>query len=95
MRQLIERRMALRDAMLAQGLTPPAMGSSPGFTDLVWHKPVYAGDTVSFASTLVSKRPSASRPRWGLIFSRNMGTNQKGELVYSFVGSVFIERRPS
>jgi acyl dehydratase len=49
---------------------------------------------VSFASTLVSKRPSASRPRWGLIFSRNMGTNQKGELVYSFIGSVFIERRP-
>jgi acyl dehydratase len=95
MRQLIERRMALRDAMLAQGLTPPAMGSSPGFTDLVWHQPVYAGDTISFTSTLVSKRPSASRPRWGLIFSRNMGTNQKGELVYSFVGSVFIERRPS
>jgi acyl dehydratase len=95
MRKLIDRRIALRDAMLAQGLTPPAMGSSPGFTDLVWHRPVYAGDTISFASTLVSKRPSASRPRWGLIFSRNTGSNQKGELVYSFVGSVFIERRPS
>ncbi|MBV9520586.1 MAG: MaoC family dehydratase [Hyphomicrobiales bacterium] len=95
MRKLIDRRAALRDAMLAKGVTPPAMGSSPGFTDLVWHKPVYAGDTIDFASTLVSKRPSASRPRWGLIFSRNTGTNQKGELVYSFVGSVFIERRPS
>ncbi len=95
MRKLIDRRTALRDAMLARGLTPPDMGSSPGFTDLAWHKPVYAGDTISFASTLVSKRPSASRPRWGLIFSRNSGTNQKGELVYSFIGSVFIERRPS
>lgn len=95
MRKLIDRRAALRDAMLARGLAPPAMGSSPGFTDLAWHKPVYAGDTIRFASTLVSKRPSASRPRWGLIFSRNTGTNQKGELVYSFVGSVFIERRPS
>jgi acyl dehydratase len=94
MRKLIDRRTALRQAMIAKGLTPPAMGSSPGFKDLVWHRPVYAGDTISFASTLVSKRPSASRPRWGLIFSRNSGTNQKGELVYSFVGSVFMERRP-
>ncbi|MBV9566570.1 MAG: MaoC family dehydratase N-terminal domain-containing protein, partial [Hyphomicrobiales bacterium] len=30
MRKLIDRRTALRDAMLAQGLPPPAMGSSPG-----------------------------------------------------------------
>ena len=95
MRKLIDRRTALREAMIVQGLAPPAMGSSPGFTDLVWHRPVYAGDTIDFSSTLVSKRPSASRPRWGLVFSRNTGTNQKGELVYSFVGSVFIERRPS
>ncbi|MBW0005506.1 MAG: MaoC family dehydratase [Hyphomicrobiales bacterium] len=95
MRKLIDRRLSLCDAMIARGLTPPAMGSSPGFTDLLWHKPVYAGDIIKFESTLVSKRPSASRPRWGLIFSRNTGTNQKGELVYSFLGSVFIERRPS
>jgi acyl dehydratase len=94
MRKLIDRRMTLRDAMIARGIKPPAMGSSPGFKDLVWHRPVYAGDTISFASTLVSKRPSASRPGWGLIFSRNTGTNQKGELVYSFVGAVFLERRP-
>jgi acyl dehydratase len=95
MRKLIDRRTALRDAMLARGLAPPSMGSSPGFTDLVWHKPVYAGDIISFATRPVSKRPSASRPRWGLVFSRNTGTNQKGELVYSFIGSVFIERRQS
>ncbi|MFI5012982.1 MAG: MaoC family dehydratase [Hyphomicrobiales bacterium] len=93
MRKLIDRRNLMRDAMLAKGLTPPAMGPSPGFKDLVWHKPVYVGDTITFASTLVSKRASLSRPGWGLIFSRNTGTNQKGELVYSFIGSVFIERR--
>ena len=69
------------------------MGSSPGFKELVWHKPVYAGDEVTFASTLVSKRASLSRPGWGLIFSRNTGVNQKGEPVFSVVGSVFMETR--
>jgi acyl dehydratase len=95
MRRLIDRRNVMRDAAIAKGLTPPAMGPSPGFKDLVWHKPVHVGDTISFATTLVSKRASVSRPGWGLIFSRNTGTNQKGELVYSFIGSVFIERRRS
>jgi acyl dehydratase len=93
MRKLIDRRSALRDALLAKGIRPPAMGSSPGFRELVWHKPVYVGDEVTFASTLVSKRASVTRPGWGLIFSRNTGTNQKGELVYSVIGSVFIETR--
>jgi len=91
MRKLIDRRNAAREALLARGLTPPTMGSSPGFRELVWHKPVYVDDTISFASTLVSKRASASRPGWGLIFARNTGTNQKGELVYSFIGSVFMD----
>jgi acyl dehydratase len=94
MRKLIDRRMSLRQKLEAQGQRPSAMGSSPGFRNLVWHKPVYAGDTISFATTLVSKRASVSRPGWGLIFSRNTGINQKGELVYEFTGSVFIERRP-
>jgi acyl dehydratase len=94
MRKLIDRRNLLGEAATAKGLTPPAMGSSPGFKDLVWHKPVYVGDTITYASTLASKRASASRPGWGLIFSRNTGMNQKGELVYSFIGSVFLQRRP-
>jgi acyl dehydratase len=93
MRKLIDRRQAIRERLKAQGEKLPGMGSSPGFKNLVWHKPVYAGDTVDFATTLVSKRESASRPGWGIIFSRNTGTNQKGELVYEFTGSVFIERR--
>jgi acyl dehydratase len=95
MRKLIDRRDAMREAVMAQGLKPPAMGSSPGFKDLVWHRPVYVNDEITFASTLVAKRASASRPGWGLIFSRNSGTNQRGELVYSFIGSAFMQRRPS
>jgi acyl dehydratase len=93
MRKLIDRRNLIRETLVAKGITPPGMGSSPGFKELVWHRPVYAGDEISFASTLVAKRASSSRPGWGLIFSRNTGVNQKGELVFSVVGSVFMETR--
>jgi acyl dehydratase len=93
MRLMVHHRATLAKASAAAGQPFARLGSSPGFTDLRWPRPVYAGDTVSFSSTLVDKRPSASRPGWGLAFSRNLGTNQHGEEVLSFVGCVFVERR--
>ena len=55
------------------------MGPSPGFRDLKWLKPVYAGDTCTYASEVVAARASNSRPGWGLLTVRNTGTNQHGE----------------
>ncbi|HMK79457.1 MAG TPA: MaoC family dehydratase [Xanthobacteraceae bacterium] len=78
----------------ARGEVPAELGPSPGFRELKWLKPVYVGDTISYAAEVAEKRPSNSRPRWGLIFSRNTGTNQNGELVLSFIGAAFIERKP-
>jgi acyl dehydratase len=69
------------------------LGPSPGFRELKWLLPVYAGDTVSYATEVVDKRPSNSRPEWGLIFIRNTGANQKAEPVISFVSTAFVERR--
>jgi acyl dehydratase len=69
------------------------MGPSPGFDDLKWLKPVYAGDTVTYESEITAKRASRSRPEWGLISFTNVGRNQHGETVISFTGHVFVERR--
>ena len=55
-------------------------------------KPVYPGDTITFASEIKDKRDT-SRPGYGLVVSYNTGTNQNGELVYSAQGAVFVERR--
>ncbi|MEO1199904.1 MAG: MaoC family dehydratase [Pseudomonadota bacterium] len=77
----------------ADGLPIAKLGPSPGFTDLVWKLPVYVGDTITYRSTLTSKRVSASRPAWGLLTNRNEGLNQDGQLVYGFTGNVFVERR--
>jgi acyl dehydratase len=69
------------------------IGPSPGFDELKWLKPVYVGDTISFATEVIATKPSRSRPEWGLVSIRNTGVNQRGELAISFVGHVFVERR--
>ncbi|MGJ4905255.1 MaoC family dehydratase [Bradyrhizobium sp. HKCCYLS2058] len=68
-------------------------GPSPGFRELRWHKPVLAGDTISFSSEIDSLRASASRPEWGILQARNTGINQRGELVFSVLASAFVPRR--
>ncbi|WP_438274075.1 MaoC family dehydratase [Nitrobacter sp.] len=80
-------------AAAARGEQPAMWGPSPGFRDLRWIKPVLAGDTVSYASEVQSLRASRSRPEWGVLQMRNTGTNQRGELVFSFLASVFVPRR--
>jgi acyl dehydratase len=75
--------------------TPPRLGPSPGFKNLRWSKPVFAGDRITYHSKLIDKRASASRPQWGLFFHRNTGFNQHGEEVFSFDGCAFIERKPN
>jgi len=68
-------------------------GPSPGLRDLRWIKPVYVGDTISYATEIVELR-EVSRPGWGLMVTKVSGTNQHGELVYSAQGAVFVARRP-
>jgi acyl dehydratase len=87
-------RRAEDEARRARGESLAELGPSPGFRDLKWLKPVHVGDTVAFASEVVETRPSKRRPKWGLVLSRNTGTNQKGDLVISFIGSALVERRP-
>jgi acyl dehydratase len=84
---------AARERLLAQGKPLPEVGPSPGFSDMRWLKPVCPGDRVTYVSAVTSKRELTSRPRWGLVFSRNEGRNQHGELVFSFDGKVMAARR--
>lgn len=93
MRHLVRLRSAASDEARAAGHELPRFGPSPGFTDLRWLRPVHAGDTIRFATTLVSKRPSGTRPGWGLTFSHNTGWNGEGEKVFEFSGGGFVGMR--
>ena len=81
------------EARRARGESVAELGPSPGFRDLRWLKPVYAGDTVSYATEVVETRALKSRPGWGLMTIRNTGINQHGEPVITFLSTAFVERR--
>ncbi len=78
---------------LARGDKIAVWWPSPGFRELRWIKPVLAGDTISFASEVESKRESEKRPEWGILQARNTGTNQRGELAFSVLATAFVPRR--
>lgn len=77
------------EAAAARGEPAIRFGPSPGFDDLRWLKPVYAGDTITFVDRVTAKRESRSRPGWGIVTMETTGTNQKGEAVFSVVGHIF------
>ena len=93
MRLIVDYHQRLATEMITRGERPAKIGPSPGFNNLKWLKPVYAGDTIAFASEVVETRPSASRPQWGVVRMQTIGTNQKGERVYEIENVAFIERR--
>jgi acyl dehydratase len=95
MGQMVASRTASAKAAIARGVRPARLGPSPGFRDLRWIKPVHAGDTIRYSSAIYEKRVSASRPEWGIVRHYNTGVNQRGETVFTFIGSVFWERRPA
>ena len=82
-----------RQEMEAAGRRIAKVGPSPGFDELKWLKPVYAGDTITFVNEVIGKRASRSMPGWGLVTFKMIGMNQSGEAAISFVGHVFVERR--
>jgi acyl dehydratase len=78
---------------IARGEKVAVWGPSPGFRDLRWLRPVLAGDTITYATEIASRRISEKRPEWGIVEARNTGTNQRGELVFSILATAFVPRR--
>lgn len=94
MRKIVDYNKAQYEAATARGEKPLPGGPSPGFKNLKWLKPVFAGDTITYSSEIVELRESATRPQWGIMFAKIIGMNQKGERVYEFDSSAFIPRKP-
>ena len=94
MRLWIDHQTREMEAALARGEEPPVAGPSPGFDDMRWTKPVLAGQTLSYRTTVVAARASATRPGWGIVTSRNEAFDEAGTRVFHFTGNVFMPRRP-
>ncbi len=54
-----------------------------GMTDVVFPKPVFAGDTIRSRTTVLEIRPSKSRANAGIVSFLHQGFNQRSEEVCS------------
>ncbi len=61
-----------------------AGGAFLGMEDVTFHRPVYPGDTLTAASTVVDKRESNSRPNDGIVTWYTEARNQRGEMVVDY-----------
>lgn len=93
LRHLVDHRRREAELIRFRGEQPARYGPSPGFENLRWLKPVFVGDTLTFTTRVREKVDSRSRPELGLVLFDNEGINQNGELVFSVVSKVFVERR--
>lgn len=93
MKLLVANGKKITAEMRARGEEVAVWGPSPGFTEMRWHRPVFPGDTLTYSGTIETARLTASRPGWGIVQSRNSSTNQRGELVMSFLATAFAPCR--
>ncbi len=78
------------DYFRERGGEHPRFGVSPGFDDLKWIKPVYAGDRIAYSGRIIAKRRSQSRPGMGVVTTEFSGANQNGEPVFEVTAHVMV-----
>jgi acyl dehydratase len=93
MRKVADHSRHEAEAMQSRGERIPQTGPSPGFRDLRWYKPVYVGDTVTYAFEVIEMRISQSKPSRGIITLLGSGQNQHGVRVMSLQSVTLVERR--
>jgi acyl dehydratase len=89
----IRARLAREAEAKARGEEIARWGPSPGFKDLKWPRPVFAGDTVTFRQTIAELANFRNRPERGLLVTLGEGFNQNGELVFQVTGQILVPRR--
>jgi acyl dehydratase len=88
----MKRNVAMQSTAVWDGPGPePEFGPSPGFQNLKWLKPVYAGETVRYTRTATGYRSLASRPGWVLLTIQADGTDSQGDKVISFDSAVLVK----
>lgn len=70
-----------------------AGGPFLGLDDCVFHGPVFAGDTITARSCVLSKRMSGSRPGVGIVTWRTEAFNQRDELVLACLRTNLVRTR--
>jgi acyl dehydratase len=83
---------AAREKLEQLGKPIPERGAGFGLQDIRWLAPVFAGDTLAFQTTLVTKRMLNSKPQWGLIELFNEGFRDDKSIV-RFSSKMLVAKR--
>ena len=68
----------------------PLFGPSPGFKNLKWPKPVFAGETVTFTRTSLGHQRNAGRPGWRILTLRADAFDSTRDKVLEFESAVLV-----
>ena len=80
--------------MVVDGLMCDASSmGSPGLDGVRWLQPVRAGDTLAVRYLTIKVKASASKPDRGVVWSKWVATNQRGEDVCTVEGMGMFGRR--
>src|SRR5690242_2383568 len=66
-----------------------------GVDELTWPNAVRPGDQLRVETEILAARRSKSRPGYGIIRIHNVTTNQRGEIVQSFMANAMLPARGS
>ena len=91
MKYNLEKRMETEGVRWTGPGPQPEFGPSPGFRNLKWLKPVYAGETVTFTRTALAHRPLPARPGWSLLTLLCEGSDSTGDKVIAFDSAVLVK----
>jgi acyl dehydratase len=76
-------------------LTQGTIVANLGFSEVVFPKPVFHGDTMYAETVVLEKRLSASRPGAGIVTFEHTARNQDGDVVCVAKRSTMVLTRPS
>lgn len=74
-------------------LTQGTLVAQLGLSDIAFPAPLFAGDTLTTASTVIEKRPSSSRPGQGIVVLEHTGRNQHGTVVATARRTVLVRQK--
>ena len=66
-----------------------------GYDHVQHPKPVFHGDTIYAETEVLEKRESKSRPNCGLVRLKQVGRNQRGEVVVELERTALFLKRPA
>ena len=86
--------LGLMIGMSVHNLTMGTTIANLGMTEVAFPAPVFAGDTLRTATTVVAARESRSRPDCGIVTFRHEAFNQAGVMVATCLRQALMMKRP-